>query len=222
MSLTAEQSETESGISPRQLVIEGLFNVGPALCAYFGLRLAGFSELHALMAATAVSATQALVKMAWKRALDPVSLLVVPIFGISLIMAWLTRDPRLSQVTNEVPGMLLATYFLVSALIGKPLTELLVTKLWPGGVEKLAEEQGWTDEDQRSYHRLHVYVSFWCGVFSLLFCALMVVIIYTFSVDVVQAVNPVVSMLTTGGLIVGVVVAIRMYLRRKERALSGR
>ncbi|MFA4081033.1 VC0807 family protein [Mycobacteroides salmoniphilum] len=222
MSLTAEQSETESGISPRQLVIEGLLNVGPALCAYFGLRLAGFSELHALMAATAVSATQALVKMAWKRALDPISLLVVPIFGVSLIMAWLTRDPRLSQVTNEVPGMLLATYFLVSALIGKPLTELLVTKLWPGGVEKLAEEQGWTDEDQRSYHRLHVYVSFWCGIFSLLFCALMVVIIYTFSVDVVQAVNPVVSMLTTGGLIVGVVVAIRMYLRRKERALSGR
>ncbi|TEA06334.1 VC0807 family protein [Mycobacteroides salmoniphilum] len=222
MSLTAEQSETESGISPRQLVIEGLLNVGPALCAYFGLRLAGFSELHALMAATAVSATQALVKMAWKRALDPVSLLVVPIFGVSLIMAWLTRDPRLSQVTNEVPGMLLATYFLVSALIGKPLTELLVTKLWPGGVERLAEEQGWTDEDQRSYHRLHVYVSFWCGVFSLLFCALMVVIIYTFSVDVVQAVNPVVSMLTTGGLIVGVVVAIRMYLRRKERALPGR
>lgn len=222
MSLTAEQSKTESGISPRQLVIEGLLNVGPALCAYFGLRLAGFSELHALMAATAVSATQALVKMAWKRALDPVSLLVVPIFGVSLIMAWLTRDPRLSQVTNEVPGMLLATYFLVSALIGKPLTELLVTKLWPGGVEKLAEEQGWTDEDQRSYHRLHVYVSFWCGIFSLLFCALMVVIIYTFSVDVVQAVNPVVSMLTTGGLIVGVVVAIRMYLRRKERALSGR
>ncbi|WP_078325991.1 VC0807 family protein [Mycobacteroides salmoniphilum] len=222
MSLTAEQSETESGISPRQLVIEGLLNVGPALCAYFGLRLAGFSELHALMAATAVSATQALVKMAWKRALDPVSLLVVPIFGVSLIMAWLTRDPRLSQVTNEVPGMLLATYFLVSALIGKPLTELLVTKLWPGGVEKLAEEQGWTDEDQRSYHRLHVYVSFWCGIFSLLFCALMVVIIYTFSVDIVQAVNPVVSMLTTGGLIVGVVVAIRMYLRRKERALSGR
>lgn len=222
MSLTAEQSETESGISPRQLVIEGLLNVGPALCAYFGLRLAGFPELHALMAATAVSATQALVKMAWKRALDPVSLLVVPIFGVSLVMAWLTRDPRLSQVTNEVPGMLLATYFLVSALIGKPLTELLVTKLWPGGVEKLAEEQGWTDEDQRSYHRLHVYVSFWCGIFSLLFCALMVVIIYTFSVDVVQAVNPVVSMLTTGGLIVGVVVAIRMYLRRKERALSGR
>ena len=222
MSLTAEQSETESGISPRQLVIEGLLNVGPALCAYFGLRLAGFSELHALMAATAVSATQALVKMAWKRTLDPVSLLVVPIFGVSLIMAWLTRDPRLSQVTNEVPGMLLATYFLVSALIGKPLTKLLVTKLWPGGVEKLAEEQGWAEEDQRSYHRLHVYVSFWCGIFSLLFCALMVVIIYTFSVDVVQAVNPVVSMLTTGGLIVGVVVAIRTYLRRKERALSDR
>ncbi|BAX99858.1 hypothetical protein MSTE_04565 [Mycobacteroides stephanolepidis] len=222
MSLSTEQSETESGISPRQLLIEGLLNVGPALCAYFGLRLAGFSELHALMAATAVSAARALVKMAWKRTLDPVSLLVVPIFGVSLIMAWLTRDPRLSQVTNEVPGMLLATYFLVSALIGKPLTELLVTKLWPGGVEKLAEEQGWTDEDQRSYHRLHVLVSFWCGIFSLLFCALMVVIIYSFSVDVVQAVNPVVSMLTTGGLIVGVVVAIRMYLRRKERALSGR
>ncbi|MGL5441414.1 MAG: VC0807 family protein, partial [[Mycobacterium] stephanolepidis] len=133
MSLSTEQSETESGISPRQLLIEGLLNVGPALCAYFGLRLAGFSELHALMAATAVSAARALVKMAWKRTLDPVSLLVVPIFGVSLIMAWLTRDPRLSQVTNEVPGMLLATYFLVSALIGKPLTELLVTKLWPGG-----------------------------------------------------------------------------------------
>jgi hypothetical protein len=222
VSLSTEQPETESGISPRQLLIEGVLNVGPALCAYFGLRLAGFSELHALMAATAVSAAQALVKMAWKRTPDPVSLLVVPIFGVSLVMAWLTRDPRLSQVTNEVPGMLLATYFLVSALIGKPLTELLVTKLWPGGVEKLAEEQGWTDEDQRSYHRLHVLVSFWCGIFSLLFCALMVVIIYSFSVDVVQAVNPVVSMLTTGGLIVGVVVAIRMYLRRKERALAGR
>lgn len=222
MSLTTEQPDTESAISPRQLLIEGLLNVGPALCAYFGLRVLGFSELHALMAATAVSATQALVKMAWKRALDPVSLLVVPIFGVSLIMAWLTHDPRLSQVTNEVPGMLLATYFLVSALIGKPLTELLVTKLWAGGVEKLAAEQGWTDEDRRSYHRLHVHVSFWCGVCSLLFCALMVVIIYSFSVDVVQAVNPVVSMLTTGGLIVGVVVAIRMYLRHKERAVSGR
>ncbi|MBE5462295.1 VC0807 family protein [Mycobacteroides abscessus] len=222
MSLTTERPETENGISPRQLLIEGLLNVGPSLCAYFGLRLIGFSELHALMAATAVSATQGLAKMAWKRALDPVSLLVVPIFGVSLVIAWLTRDPRLSQVTNEVPGVLLGTYFLVSALIGKPLTELLVAKLWPGGVEKLADEQGWTEADQGSYHRLHVHVSFWCGIFSLLFSGLMVVIIYSFSVDVVQAVNPVVSMCTTGGLIAGVVVAIRMYLRRRERALSAR
>lgn len=213
-------SDDQQQVSPRQLLIEGALNVGPALCAYFGSRLLGFDELHALMVATGVSGGQALVKMAWKRALDPVGLLVVPIFGISLIIAMLTRDPRLSQVTNEVPGMLLGSYFLVSALIGKPLTELLVTKLWPGGVEKVREEQGWTDADDRSYHRMHGHVSFWCGVFSLVFSGLMVVIIYNFSVDVVQAVNPVVSMITTGGLILGVVVAIRLYLRSKRRSAA--
>jgi cell division protein FtsW (lipid II flippase) len=54
----------------------------------------------------------------------------------------------------------------------------------------------------------------WCGVISLLLSAISIVIIYSFSVDIAQAVNQIFSLVTTMGLIIGIIVVIRRYLQR--------
>ena len=61
---------------------------------------------------------------------------------------------------------------------------------------------------------MHVHVTLWCGVISLLLSAISIVIIYSFSVDVAQAVNQIFSLVTTIGLIIGMIVVIRRYLQR--------
>ncbi|SKS59087.1 Uncharacterised protein [Mycobacteroides abscessus subsp. abscessus] len=61
---------------------------------------------------------------------------------------------------------------------------------------------------------MHVQVTLWCGVISLLLSAISIVIIYSFSVDIAQAVNQIFSLVTTIGLIIGMIMFIRRYLRR--------
>ncbi|MEU9805641.1 VC0807 family protein [Mycobacterium sp. NPDC050853] len=209
-----EQPEENQKAPAREVLRQVLASVGPTLGTYYAMRALGQSEIHALIAATVVSGIQVLFKVAKNRKFDVLSGFLMFNFGLSLVIALVTEDARMAQVSNTIPGILLSLFLIGSALIGKPLTELMIAKARPGRVEQLAAEHQWTEDDFRSYHRMHVHVSFWCGVISVLFSALSIVIIYSFSVDVAQAVNQVFSLVTTIGLIIGMIVVIRRYLQR--------
>ncbi|WP_078307241.1 MULTISPECIES: VC0807 family protein [unclassified Mycobacterium] len=208
-----QTGETQKS-SAREVLRQVLVSVGPSLGTYYALRALGQPEIHALIAATVVSGLQVLVKVVKNRKFDVLSGFLMFNFGLSLVIALLTSDARMAQVSNTIPGILLSLFFIGSALIGKPLTELMIAKARPGRIEEIAAEHHWTENHFRSYYRMHVHVSFWCGVISLLLAAISIVIIYSFSVDIAQAVNQIFSLVTTMGLIIGIIVVIRRYLQR--------
>ncbi|MGH3726842.1 MAG: VC0807 family protein [Mycobacterium sp.] len=209
-----EQPREDQKSSAREVLRHALVSVGPSLGTYYVMRVLGQPEINALIAATVVAALQTLIKVVQNRKFDVLSAFLMFNFGLSLVIALVTADARMAQVSNTIPGILLSLFLIGSALIGKPLTELLIAKARPGRVEQLAAERNWTEDDFRSYHRMHVHVSFWCGAISLLLSAMSIVIIYSFSVDVAQAVNQIFSLVTTIGLIIGMIVVIRRYLQR--------
>ncbi|MUM19466.1 hypothetical protein FZI91_06920 [Mycobacterium sp. CBMA271] len=208
-----EQPETHKA-SAREVLRQVLLSVGPSLGTFYVMRAAGQSEIHALIAATVVSGIQVLVKVIQNRKFDVLSGFLMFNFGLSLVIALVTEDARMAQVSNTIPGILLSLFLIGSALIGRPLTEIFIAKARPGRVDEIAAEHHWTEANFREYHRMHVHVSFWCGVISLLLSAMSIVIIYSFSVDIAQAVNQIFSLVTTIGLIIGMIVVIRRYLRR--------
>lgn len=209
-----EQTGETQKSSAREVLRQVLVSVGPSLGTYYAMRALGQPEIHALIAATVVSGLQVLVKVVKNRKFDVLSGFLMFNFGLSLVIALVTSDARMAQVSNTIPGILLSLFFIGSALIGKPLTELMLAKARPGRIEEIAAEHHWTEGNFRSYHRMHVHVSFWCGVISLLLAAISIVIIYSFSVDIAQAVNQIFSLVTTMGLIIGIIVVIRRYLQR--------
>lgn len=209
-----EQTGETQKSSAREVLRQVLVSVGPSLGTYYAMRALGQPEIHALIAATVVSGLQVLVKVVKNRKFDVLSGFLMFNFGLSLVIALVTSDARMAQVSNTIPGILLSLFFIGSALVGKPLTELMIAKARPGRIEEIAAEHHWTEDNFRSYHRMHVHVSFWCGVISLLLAAISIAIIYSFSVDVAQAVNQIFSLVTTMGLIIGIIVVIRRYLQR--------
>lgn len=209
-----EQPAENQKASARVVLRHALISAGPSLGTYYLLRSLGQPEIHALIAATVVSGIQVLVKVAQNRKFDVLSGFLMFNFGLSLIIALVTSDARMAQVSNTIPGILLSLFLIGSALVGKPLTELMIAKARPGRIDEIAAEHHWTGEDFTSYHRMHVQVTLWCGVISLLLSAISIVIIYSFSVDIAQAVNQIFSLVTTIGLIIGMIMFIRRYLRR--------
>lgn len=209
-----EQTGETQKSSAREVLRQVLVSVGPSLGTYYALRAFGQPEIHALIAATVVSGIQVLVKVVKNRKFDVLSGFLMFNFGLSLVIALVTSDARMAQVSNTIPGILLSLFFIGSALIGKPLTELMIAKARPGRIEEIAAEHHWSEDNFRSYHRMHVHVTFWCGVISLALAAMSIVIIYSFSVDIAQAVNQIFSLVTTMGLIIGMIVVIRRYLQR--------
>ncbi len=209
-----EQTGETQKSSAREVLRQVLVSVGPSLGTYYAMRALGQPEIHALIAATVVSGLQVLVKVVKNRKFDVLSGFLMFNFGLSLVIALVTSDARMAQVSNTIPGILLSLFFIGSALVGKPLTELMIAKARPGRIEEIAAEHHWTEDNFRSYHRMHVHVSFWCGVISLLLAAISIAIIYSFSVDVAQAVNQIFSLVTTMGLIIGIIMVIRRYLQR--------
>lgn len=198
----------------RTTLLHALVSVGPSLGTYYALRIAGQSEVHALIAATVVAGVQVLTKVVGNRKLDVISGFLMLNFGLSLVIAVATDDARTAQASNTIPGLLISVFFIGSALTGKPFTELVVDKVRPGRLDELAAEQNWTDEDFCTYHRMHKRVSLWAGVVSLMLSMMSLVIIYSFSVDVAQAVNQIYSLVTTTALIIGIIVVIRRRLQQ--------
>lgn len=178
------------------------------------MRLIGQSELVALIAGTVVAGAQVLVKVVRSRRFDLLSGFLLANFGLSLIVAVVSGDPRVAQVSNIIPTVVVALFFCGSVILGRPLTESIVDRVRPGRIAQLSAEQAWTPRTRRAYHRMHLRLSFWCGIVNLLVAGLAVAVIYNFSADVAQAVNQAVSLVSTFALIIGIVVVIRRYLHR--------
>ncbi|SKX48384.1 Uncharacterised protein [Mycobacteroides abscessus subsp. massiliense] len=196
----------------------GKFTLGHALVSaalglgtYYGMRLLGASELHALMAAAVVSALRVVYTALRDKRFDIVAGFIMLMHGVTLVVALLTSSPQLAQLTHVVPVVLFGVFYIGSCLTRRPLTELVVDVIRPGWVAR----HHWSDADLRAYHRMHVRLCVIVGSLELVQAAAMAVIILRYPVDIAQAVNGLMVAVGSAARLAFVIAVIWVFLRRR-------
>lgn len=191
------------GASMRPVLRGILLDVAPPLIAYYGLRALGESEYVALLSATVLSGMKVAYDAIKARRLDPFAAYLLLTFGLSLAVGLATTDPKLILAGNTLVNGLGGLVFLASCVIGTPLTQVVAERVRPAG----DEDDG--PDGQRAHRRIHVLLSAMWGSGLLLEVAVRLIVISRLSVDTANGVTTVISLSTTGLLIVATMVVVR-------------
>ncbi|QCH24673.1 VC0807 family protein [Mycobacteroides salmoniphilum] len=170
-----------------------LVSAGLGLGTYYGTRLAGASELHALIAAAAVSAVRVIYTIAKDRRFDLIAGFIMLTHGATLIVALYTGSPELAQLTRVAPLAVAGLFFIASGLLGRPLTQIVVAKILPLWIQQRLGTREWEQSDHTAYRRMHIWLCLAVGVIYLAQALLMTTVIHNNSADVAQLVNKAVS-----------------------------
>ncbi|BAX99857.1 hypothetical protein MSTE_04564 [Mycobacteroides stephanolepidis] len=196
----------------------GKFTLGHALVSaalglgtYYGMRLLGASELHALMAAAVVSAVRVIYTAVRDKRFDIVAGFIMLMHGATLAVALLTSSPQLAQLTHVVPVVLFGLFYIGSCLTKRPLTEVIIDLIRPGWVAR----HHWGDADLRAYHRMHVRLCVIVGSLELVQAAAMAGIILRYPVDIAQVVNGLLATAGSAARLAFVIAVIWVFLRRR-------
>jgi hypothetical protein len=171
-----------------------LLDIAPPLIAYYGLRATGTSEYVALLSATALSGSRVVYGAMRTRRIDPFACYLLLTFGLSLAVGLATTDPKLLLAGNTLVNGVGGLVFLVSCVIGTPLTQVVAARARP------------TSEQHR---QVHVLLSAMWGTGLLLEVAVRLIIISRLSVDAANGVTTAISLSTTGLLILATIVVVR-------------
>ena len=175
-----------------------LFDVAPSLVAYYGLRAVGTSEYVALLTATIVAGVKVCYDAVRARRLDPFAGFLMLNFGLSLAVGLATSDARLLLAGNTLVSGIGGLLFLLSCVVGRPLTQVVAAR-----VETPDEEP---DPAAAAYRRrVHVLLSAMWGVGLLIGMVVHLVVVFSVSVDVANAVTTVISIVWMAVLVVATV-----------------
>jgi intracellular septation protein A len=124
-----------------------LWDVLPALAVYCGARAAGAGPVVALIGGS----TCAAIRMIWvalrQRRIDGFSILVLLGFAVGLALSLFFQSPGAVLLKDSVTTTIAGLVFLISALIGRPLTFEAVLRGAGDDAEHLAElRTRWADE----------------------------------------------------------------------------
>jgi hypothetical protein len=181
--MSDEHSRTES---MRPAILNILFDVAPSLIAYYGLRALGTSEYVALLTATIVAGVKVCYDAIKARKLDPFAGFLMLNFGLSLAVGLATSDARLLLAGNTLVSGIGGLLFLLSCVVGRPLTQVVSERMEPEGEE---DEPGAVAYRRR----VHVLLSAMWGIGLLVGMVVHLAVIFTTSVDVANAVTTVIS-----------------------------
>lgn len=188
-----------------------LVSAALGLGTYYGMRLLGASELHALMAAAVVSALRVIYTALRDKRFDIVAGFIMLMHGATLVVALLTSSPQLAQLTHVVPVVLFGAFYIGSSLTKRPLTEVIIDLIRPGWVAR----HHWADADLRAYHRMHVRLCVIVGTLELVQAAVMAGIILRYSVDIAQVANGLLATVGSAARLAFVIAVIWVFLRRR-------
>src|SRR3954453_18923832 len=141
--------------NPALTMIRGLaWDVGLPVLTYYALHLLGATDWVALLAATGVAG----LRIGWDavrhRRLNQFAVVMLLFYGIGLVLALATGDPRALLLKSSLVTGAVGTVFLVTAIIGRhPLTLSALQSFQPDRAEHLAEQYR-PDPDVRRGFRL--------------------------------------------------------------------
>lgn len=205
----------ESDAPTARVMVRGLgWDVGLPLAGYYGLHLAGVDDFVALLAASSLAAVRIVWVAIRERALNPFATVMLVIFGIGLLLAFVSGDPRFLLLKNSVATAVLGLIFLGTTLFGTPLTHASLQSFEP--TRKAELRQGY--ESDPAVRRAHRVSSTVWGLGLLFESLVRVPMVFLLPISVTVALSEVLTILTIGGLIGWNV----WYIRRLKAEAVGR
>jgi hypothetical protein len=169
-----------------RLMVRGLaWDIGLPVAGYYVLRLLGVADLPALFAAAAVSGLRVVWGVVRERALNPFALVLLLVYGISAVLSLVSGDPHFLLLKNSFVTGAIALAFLISALLGTPLSLAAVQNSQPDRRAEIRREY----EDDPAVRRGHRTSSLVWGLGLLTEALVRVPLIYLLPIDVMVGVS---------------------------------
>jgi hypothetical protein len=105
----------------RAMVRTLFYDIGLSVIAYFVAELCGASNYLALLAGTVVAGLRMVWVAARQRRLDPFALFLLAMFGASLVMSFITGDPRFILAKDATQTFTAGLVLVGSCVIKRPL-----------------------------------------------------------------------------------------------------
>lgn len=179
----------ESGPSARTM-LRGLgWDVGLPVLGYYALHLAGVNDFVALLVASLLAAARIVWVAVRERELNPFATVMLVVFGIGLVLALVSGDPRFLLLKNSIVTGVIGLVFLGTTLFGTPLTLAAAQSFQPARKAEIRHAYD-TDADVRRGHRVSSTV--W-GVGLVLEALIRVPLVFLLPIDVMVALGEVMT-----------------------------
>ena len=150
----ADQSRPTPVTFPRRIIARGLArDIGIPVVVYYVLHLNGVDDRLALLVASLVAAARVAWDAVRARTLNPFALLIMLVFGLGVVLTFLTGDARLLLVKDSITTVVLGGAFLVTAALKRPLTIAALRSWQPAQGTEMAQRFA-TDPLTRHRHLL--------------------------------------------------------------------
>jgi hypothetical protein len=160
------------------LILYGVFlDAGLSVLAYLVLKWLGQDDYVALLGGTLVAGLRLAYVVLRTRRLDAFALFMVAVFGIGLVLSFVTGDPKFLLVKESFGTAATGLLFLGTCLFGRPLMYAASKRFATADAAEVAE---WDERWERSegFRRLFVFVSVVWGVCFLLEAALRIPLVF--------------------------------------------
>ncbi|WP_433732469.1 VC0807 family protein [Nocardia sp. CA-129566] len=182
--------------------------------AYFLLTGLGYSDFTGLLAGTLFSGAVLIIETIRSRRLEPFAAIMLGVFVFGLVGSLISGDPRMMIVKDSAGTAIVGIAFLISTVVGKPLTYLSARKaLSAAGPAKLAEFEA-SYRDNPAKRRGFTTLSAAWGVGLLSEAIVRILLAYQLPVHTMAWLSPVLSIIFFAPLIA---LSVR-FVKRARRA----
>ena len=186
MTQKSNENRSSATAGPADSLLHGMgLDIGLPLVAYYGLHAFGADTWVALLAATIVSGARSVWIVVRQRRFNPFSALMLAVFGVGLLLAFVTGDPKLIILKDSVFTGIVGIAFLLSLVIGRPLT-LEARRSWSPKEAAEIDEAWRTNAAARHGYRVTSLV--W-GVSMLAEASLRAILVFLLPVSVMVALS---------------------------------
>ena len=183
---------------PARLMLRGLaWDVGLPVAGYYALHLAGVSDLVALLVASLLAAVRIVWVAVRERELNPFATVMLVLFGLGLVLALVSGDPRFFLLKNSIITGTIGLVFLGTTLFGTPLTLAASQSFQP---DRKAEIRQAYETDPHVRHGHRVSSTVW-GVGLVLEALVRVPLVFLLPIDVMVGLGEAMTIVVIGGLL---------------------
>ncbi|MFG1684446.1 VC0807 family protein [Nonomuraea sp. NPDC049269] len=199
----------------RSVLKVALWDVLPSVAAYYLLRALHMSEYAALLSATAVGLLRTAYVGARERRLDGYAAFMCLIFGLGLVLSFVTGDERLMLAVKSITTAVIAAVLVATCVTGRPAAFPLAKRF---GAEDAATAARWDALylAEPTFRRIYFVMTLtWAAAF-LTESVIRIPLIYLLPVDVMAGLSTVLLL----GTLALIAVWSAWYGKRGEAALS--